>query len=357
MNSNRRDNPNNYRFCGQIMISHIKKSRGVYHKILELLNKDFDLFGRILQLKVLRTGNRNLRTEQTDTIAFLTYVRNASHWEAIEHYTAKPIFYMEKKLHFRPCSFTNEEYSTNNTNRYRGHFRRLGVFGMPLNGSTDWDNETTRNREANYIRRITANNNTNEAMALNVPVLENQPRSVITDDDTYRCVKCNSIQKFSEYSNHKQACTGFNEIEKKVELFSNFVRHLANDGEDDWILINLLEEKCSICFEYMATCRSREIKTLVCGHRLHLQCYEGLVENGIPCPKQRLEYGEDVRTRLPVTLNVVETQYFRANYTNKAYICPLCRTVGTKYLLNFSNANRRWSFGDLDDIIEVDNGY
>ena len=131
----------NYRYCAQIMISHVKKTKDVHSKLLEILNKDFDLFGRIYELKVLRQAKNNI-TREKDTIAFLKYVKNTSHWEAIEHYNTKGLYFMDKKLYFRPSGFTNDE---TNGREIEHNVRcvRLGQFGMPLNGATALDNAVT----------------------------------------------------------------------------------------------------------------------------------------------------------------------------------------------------------------------
>lgn len=337
---------NDYKYCAQIMVSHIRKTNAVHSKLLDLLNKDFNLFGRILELKVLKKAKHN-SDNQKDTIAFLTYVRNASHWEAIEHYNGKGLYFMDKKLYFRPSAFTNEEFHNGNTD-YSTRCVRLGQFGMPLNGSTERDNAVTRDREIMVTRRLTANNI--------ITILNQQPNEETIDrTEKYKCVKCDKVQEIGDFVIHKAACTGLNELETKVLRLADVIRNQLTQSEHESSLIRFMEEQCSICHEAMLLSKSKDIKTLVCGHRIHLECYENLIANGIPCPKQRFDYGIDTISQLPVVANIVETEVNLADFSNKIYACPLCRAIGTSTLLNFTTG-RKWYYQAVD-LVEIDNDY
>ena len=334
----------NYRYCAQIMISHVKKTKDVHSKLLEILNKDFDLFGRIYELKVLRQAKNNI-TREKDTIAFLKYVKNTSHWEAIEHYNTKGLYFMDKKLYFRPSGFTNDE---TNGREIEHNVRcvRLGQFGMPLNGATALDNAVTRPRELIITRRVSANDD--------ITVIHEPQTQQIADDEQYRCLKCNSIQNFGDFNNHKEACTGPSELETRVQSYSSVIRNQITHHEQDSSLLRFLDERCCICQESMILLKNKEIKSLICGHRIHMECYNGLIANGIPCSKQRFDYGIDPITQLPVAAQIVDLEVFLYNYSNKVYACPLCRMVGTSQMLNFSSG-RKWYYVQ-PDLVEINDG-
>jgi hypothetical protein len=133
-------NPNNYKYCGQIQITHIKKCRDLHQKLLKKLNEHFPRFGRILKLKVLANGDSRLQCNQNTTVAFLQYVRNPSHWEAIDYFNNVLALYIHnKRVFFKPCGFTNEEFSIEDKD-FNVHCQRFGQFGRPLNSSTWHDN-------------------------------------------------------------------------------------------------------------------------------------------------------------------------------------------------------------------------
>jgi hypothetical protein len=79
-------NVSQYKYCGQIHITHIRKCRDLYKKLFKQLNQHYARFGRIVKLKVLAQGNTQLENNQKSTVAFLQYVRSASHWEAIDFF-------------------------------------------------------------------------------------------------------------------------------------------------------------------------------------------------------------------------------------------------------------------------------
>ena len=138
-------NQNNFKHCAQIQITRIARCRDLYEKLFKKLNVHFDRFGRILKLKVLATGNKNASANQTTTVAFLQYVRNASHWEAIEFFNTNA-YIKEKRLFFKPCGFTNEDFTTVTTD-YHYPCQRIGEFGRPLDSATLHANLATRQRE------------------------------------------------------------------------------------------------------------------------------------------------------------------------------------------------------------------
>jgi hypothetical protein len=382
-------NQNNFKHCAQIQITRISRCRDLYEKLFKKLNIHFDRFGRILKLKVLATGNKNSSANQTTTVAFLQYVRNASHWEAIDFFNnANAIYVKEKKLFFKPCGFTNEDYTTVTTD-YHYPCQRIGEFGRPLDSSTLHDNLVTRQREHTYFTRVTNGNpmvvfnsemqsihecarevnsvrlvrslsevnaepsirpSSSDNINVELPALEDIVDNLpVEENGNIRCITCNQIKPWIQYPEHKNNCTGFSGREKKINDLIETLRDKSDENLNDNDLICCFEDNCFLCLDHFLDCRRKEVKTLNCGHRVHMECFNKLVNNGVPTSERLMEYEFDQNER-PTEIQMVDTQFYLSAYTNKTIICPVCKVVTFSQVLNFNDALKRRT----THVIDVD---
>jgi hypothetical protein len=177
---------------------------------------------------------------------------------------------------FKPCGFTNEEFSTHDRD-FHVHCQRVGHFGRPLSSSTWHDNVVTGPYENEYYNRVINNsvsasnpieerareissvrlvrglgvnnevviNNNNNTPNVEMPLLEDiSDIDVDQDVGNIRCISCNQEIDYNDYPTHKNNCEGPNNVEAKIKSFDELLRRKFQNNENDNEVICLLEDNC-----------------------------------------------------------------------------------------------------------------
>lgn len=348
-------NASEYRYCGQIQITHIRKCRDLYKKLFKKLDQHSSRFGRILKLKVLANGNVNISNHQSTTVAFLQYVRSASHLEAIDFFNNGPgIFIKDKRLLFKPSGFINEEYTTVLRDFHSGSNSIISTemdSSSVISGNNILIQREKEFQNIKMIRNITVAEN--ESIISDVPpLILDDLTTDVAEVNNVKCINCNLEIMFHMYPNHKDECKGLSDIERKITEISDVLRRKLTIGENDNDILCHIEDNCFLCLDNFMENRKKEVKTLNCGHRVHNNCFVRLAQNGITCSDKYLEYFVDDRDQ-PIQIDVLDSQFATSDYSNKAIVCSICKIITFSQVLSFEDAIRgRTAY--RPDIVEMD---
>lgn len=105
--------PRKYKYCTQIMISHVRWPINVSRDQLEYDLEELlyrEEFGEIIKLEVRSIEDAGGNDDE-ETIGFLQYRRNSNHYPALFYFSHLNIKLYGKTLWFRPCGFSNFDYN------------------------------------------------------------------------------------------------------------------------------------------------------------------------------------------------------------------------------------------------------